>query len=326
MTAPPPDNHAAGLGSPAAGHHTRAEASGAHAGPSAPRSAANPPPVPLPEPIEAFDLPHPDLPERLDGLTIVHITDTHVRTHPAPLRSKTQRRLPSVLAEVARTVCPDLVCFTGDAMDRPEDAGAALPALAELIESCAPGDGSTLGWFGVFGNHDSRAFQKRAAKLPGIRWLCNEHADLDHPTRGTVRLLGVSEPEDVFAAALGLPEIGTQTPPPFTITLAHFPPQVYPAARLGLPLVLAGHTHGGQIRLSPSNAPHTSCDFGSDVGSGLLRLGSTLCAISRGAGETVVDLRVNCPPQVGLYTLRRGPLPGGPDEHDPPRLRQVIPW
>ncbi|MEM1184489.1 MAG: metallophosphoesterase [Planctomycetota bacterium] len=269
--------------------------------------------------VERFDLPHPDLPPGLDGLSVLHLTDTHVRSHPAPVRSQTQRRLPRVLARIQDQAPPDLAVFTGDAMDRPEDEDAALAALEQQLSALRP----RLGWFGVFGNHDTPGFQRRAKELTAIRWLCNTHEDLD---RAPLRILGVSEPEDVFEAVLGLPRVEPGASQPFTLCLAHFPPQVYPIARFGLPLLLAGHTHGGQIRPSPKSVPHTSSDLTTDLGTGLLRLGRTLCAISRGVGETAIDLRINCPPQLPLYTLRRGPLPGGPDQDDPPRLRQVIPW
>jgi predicted MPP superfamily phosphohydrolase len=179
----------------------------------------------------------------------------------------------------------------------------------------------------VFGNHDTPAFQDRVRReIRGIRWLENDAADVE--THGvTLRILGASEPEDLLHAVLSA---DASTVPAFTLALAHFPPQIYPAAQLGIPLVLAGHTHGGQIRLGPSHAPHTSCDLDKNLASGVIRLGETLCAISRGVGETMLDLRVNCPPQLSLYTLRRGELPGGPDrEADAgtmPRVRQVIAW
>lgn len=317
MTVPAQHQYPLGDDAAPAGHHTRAVPPSVSRDGAPPPSVADADPVRLPPPIERFDIAHPDLPASLDGLRVLHLTDTHVRTHPAPARSPVQRALPAVLEAVERHAPPDIACFTGDAMDQPEDIDHALPALAELLETCAP----RLGWLGVFGNHDTPDFQRRAADLPDIRWLKNEHQRVSDD----LTVVGASEPEDLFAAALSMPMSPPSTPS-FTLALAHFPPQIYPAARLGFPLLLAGHTHGGQIRLGPSAAPHTSCDLGPGVGSGVLRLGNTLCAISRGAGETVLDLRINCPPQVGLYTLRKGPLPGGDDTDDPPRLRQVIAW
>ena len=94
--------------------------------------------------------------------------------------------------------------------------------------------------------------------------------------------------------------------PSFTLALAHHPNTLIPAAALHIPVLLAGHTHAGQIRLHPRLAPHTSSDLPMHLASGILQLGSTLCCISRGLGDGVVEhLRINCPRQMPLYTLRR---------------------
>ena len=107
------------------------------------------------------------------------------------------------------------------------------------------------------------------------------------------------------------------------LCLAHMPTEVYGAADLGVPIMLAGHTHGGQFRVSPRLAPHTSSDLPPHLASGMIRLRGTLCCISRGIGDALVELRVNCPPQMPLYTLRRAPLPSTPDESVPV---QVVAW
>lgn len=115
----------------------------------------------------------------------------------------------------------------------------------------------------------------------------------------------------------------------FTLTLAHMPSMIFPAADLGLPLILCGHTHAGQIRVSPRLAPHTSSDVPVHLASGVLRLRSTLCCISRGLGDGVYPgLRFNCPWQVPLYTLRHGPLPAFAVRGDvePHTVQQVVAW
>ncbi len=270
-------------------------------------------------PVERHELAHPDLPPGLDGLTLVHITDTHARDHGQGLlgailpfkRGGAVRRLPGVLAKIDA----DLVLLTGDYMDHPGDEKVGLACLKDQARAWR----ARFGAFGVFGNHDTAAFQEMAREgVPGVRWLENRGTTVE--IRGErVRILGASEPEDMLGAGLSCED----GPAAFTIALAHFPTQVYPAAQLGVHLVLAGHTHGGQVRLKTERPLHTSCDLPGELASGVVRLGRTLCAIGRGLGETVIDFRLNCPPQLGVYTLRRGAFAGGDEDGG---LTRVVVW
>ena len=104
--------------------------------------------------------------------------------------------------------------------------------------------------------------------------------------------------------------------------LSHYPTYLPVAADLGVDVVFSGHTHGGQCRLARQVVPFNSCDLPMDLTAGLLRHRDTLCAVSRGLGETFLPLRVLCPPQLPVYTLRRGPLPGSPTQH----VENVQPW
>jgi hypothetical protein len=277
------------------------------------------PPRP-PRPVEAFDLSLPTLPPELDGVTVLHVSDLHVRAHVGG-----RRAFRAILDALAATPA-DLVVLTGDYMDLPGHEQHALAALSLIAGAARPR--VPAGLLGVFGNHDTLDFQAAAqAALPGIRWLDNAWLDLDLPGRGPLRVLGLSFPEDPLAAALTmlLPRPSAPTPPPaFVLTLAHMPGVIFPAADLGLPLVLAGHTHAGQVRFSPRSAPHTSSDTPSHLASGVLRLRDTLLCISRGLGEAIFEhARLNCPRQMPRYTLRRAPLPHA---EDPRQVSQIIPW
>ena len=262
--------------------------------------------------IEPIDVPHPALPPGLEGLRVLHLADTHTRRR-NPWTPAVQRLLDELEA-LKESV--DLAVLTGDFADAPSDQAAGSEVTKALIERTV----TRLGVFGVFGNHDGPTLRRDLRTVPGCRWLEAGDARLFvGPT--PLRIIGVSDPEDMLDAAL---RVDAANGTDFTIGLSHYPTQVYPAARLGVHLMFCGHTHGGQIRVGPTRVPHSSSDLAGDVGTGCLRLAGTLCCISRGIGEAVVPIRVNCPPQVPLYTLRRGPFEGG----DPPApvLRQVIPW
>jgi predicted MPP superfamily phosphohydrolase len=89
---------------------------------------------------------------------------------------------------------------------------------------------------------------------------------------------------------------------PMTILLAHDPRRLTEAASLKIPLVLAGHTHGGQVVLPVIGAPAAQ-KF--PVVAGIGRRGATTMFVSRGIGTVYVPVRVNCPPEVAVLTLQR---------------------
>ena len=90
------------------------------------------------------------------------------------------------------------------------------------------------------------------------------------------------------------------------ILLAHDPRRLTEAAALNVPLVLSGHTHGGQVVL-PGAGAIAARKF--PVIAGLARQDNTTLFVSRGVGTVYVPIRLNCPPEVVLLTLRSENLP-----------------
>lgn len=247
------------------------------------------PPLPPPLLVERYDLALPRVPDAPRPVRIAHISDLHVRARrtPKPVRA---------LLEAMPRLEADLVCLTGDYMDDPGDEPAALAVLAELAARTP----ENLPILGVFGNHDSPPFTEQARRIERIAWL---DAQVQHFPGLGLTVAGAGFPEDLPRTALALAGPQTQA---FTILLAHYPTEIVPAASLGIPLVLSGHTHGGQVRLSRRYAPHTSSDLPGDLAAGVLRLGHTRCCISRGVGYGFAPVRLNCPPQLAVYTLIEG--------------------
>jgi uncharacterized protein len=89
---------------------------------------------------------------------------------------------------------------------------------------------------------------------------------------------------------------------PNSMLLAHDPRRLTQAAQLNIPLVLSGHTHGGQIVL-PGLGTLTKKDF--PILGGFARHTNTSLFVSRGVGTVYVPVRINCPPDVAVLTLRR---------------------
>ena len=101
------------------------------------------------------------------------------------------------------------------------------------------------------------------------------------------------------------------------VLLAHDPRRVTEAAALGVPLVLSGHTHGGQVVL-PGLGAMAAQKF--PVVAGLARQDRTTLFVSRGVGTVYVPVRINCPPEVAVLTLRTLPAVVGSED---PTLRTL---
>lgn len=92
----------------------------------------------------------------------------------------------------------------------------------------------------------------------------------------------------------------------FCLLLAHSPDQVREAEGLGVDLMLAGHTHGGQVRLPLLGAVVTGTDLGPRYASGLFRWGDTWLYVTRGIGTRGLPVRLLCPPEITLLVLEAG--------------------
>jgi predicted MPP superfamily phosphohydrolase len=225
------------------------------------------------------------LPPALEGLRIGLVTDIHrsrLVSH-----EDVGRAVTALMAER-----PDLIVLGGDYVTYGDRAfvGPAADALAALS---AP-----QGVFGILGNHDDDHDMPAALARNGVQIL------KDARTRLTIRnetldLVGVrfwtKRQMDIAPLVSGAA--------PATILLAHDPRRITEAAALNIPLVLSGHTHGGQVVL-PVIGAIAAEKF--PVAEGTLQRGSTMMFVSRGVGTIYVPIRVNCPPEVAVLTLTAG--------------------
>jgi len=230
------------------------------------------------------------LPPDLSGLTVAHLTDFHAgpRTPMSVLREA---------VSMTKRLRADVVVMTGDYVEETEED---LVACAEgLSRLSAP-----LGVYAVLGNHDYEVGADLIAEVLtglGIHVLRNASAPLGAgPTH--LWIVGLDDTAGYwgdFAAAMANVPSGEPT-----ILLSHIPDVLPKAADLGLDLVFAGHTHGGQVQLPFLGAPHAPVRLGSGYVSGSRRRRNTRLQISRGVGTTMWPIRYNCPPEIGLFTLR----------------------
>lgn len=223
----------------------------------------------------------------LTGLRIGLLTDLH--------RSSTVSDL--IASGAVRTLMaerPDLIVLGGDYVtwgDR-RFVGAAADALGGLS---AP-----HGIFAVLGNHDDDRDMPAALAAHGI--------DVLRDARTQLHING--EPLDLAGVRYWTRRAGdiariTKGSSSNLVLLAHNPARLVEASQLGIPLMLSGHTHGGQIVL-PGLGAVAARKFPIIAGSG--RSERTTAFVSRGVGTVYVPIRLNCPPEVALLTLEPLPL------------------
>ena len=239
----------------------------------------------------------PALPPAFDGLRIVELADLHGRVF-----GRGSRRL---LAAVRRAE-PDLICIDGDLFDEHTDL-AMLPPLLRGLCAIAP-------VYYVTGNHEWRVpglrgilAQMRACGVTVLQddWRVLRRGEDALIVAGTDDPCGPAErktPAELIANIRA--EAGEAA---FLLLLAHRNDQLPQWSALGVQAVLAGHCHGGVVRL-----PFVGGLFGTDRrlfpawDAGLYRQGETALYVSRGLGYTNVHFRLFNRPEVAVIVLRRG--------------------
>ena len=239
----------------------------------------------------------PALPPAFDGLRIVELADLHGRVF-----GRGSRRL---LAAVRRAE-PDLICIDGDLFDEHTDL-AMLPPLLRGLCAIAP-------VYYVTGNHEWRVpglrgilAQMRACGVTVLQddWRVLRRGEDALIVAGTDDPCGPAErktPAELIADIRA--EAGEAA---FLLLLTHRNDQLPQWSALGVQAVLAGHCHGGVVRL-----PFVVGLFGTDRrlfpawDAGLYRQGETALYVSRGLGYTNVHFRLFNRPEVAVIVLRRG--------------------
>jgi len=232
----------------------------------------------------------PRLPPGLEGLSIVHLSDLH-------FTGRVGRPFFEEVVQMSNDLDPDLVAVTGDLVDRSRYIDWLPDTLGRLK--------ARYGVYFIFGNHDLRVDWKRMLRVladcglvyVGGRWLSIE-------VRGQPILLAGNE-LPWFKPAADPRTFPPRSEVPFRLMLAHSPDQLPWARRGDGDLMLAGHTHGGQIRLPLIGPIVSPSHSGVQYASGLFHIPPTILNVSRGlSGE--LPLRMNCPPEIIRLTLHAG--------------------
>lgn len=250
--------------------------------------------------LKKIELAIPDLPDHLRGFIICHLSDTHSAGY-----GRLERRIHRLLTGLEADLC----VMTGDLISSPE----GLDTIQRVLSGFEPKHGV----YAVVGNGDYKTGLaveeiERGLRQSKVGLLLNEHLTL-RLNGGLIHVIGVDDPfrgrDKVAEAMSGMSEEG------FRLMLAHAPDVLVKTKDKRIDLILAGHTHGGQVRL-PFIGPiwlHSRCGLpisdGYYDGAALIReigeiAGDTRIFVSRGLGWSGISARFLCRPEVVLITLR----------------------
>lgn len=218
-------------------------------------------------------------------LKIVHLSDIHCDGN---CRAEKQ-----VLAGL-RNLYPDLILFTGDAANN-RNGRIEFHELAKSIGDIAP-------TFAVLGNHDKHELQLDLYRDTNIKVLDGTSETMT--IRGTKVWIGGAAVDN--KAALN-PSCFNFPSDSMSIFLYHYPIGIESAAAQGVTLFLAGHTHGGQIRLPFYGALITNSCLGKKYEAGLYKANNTWVYINRGVGMIGLPVRFLCQPEIAVITIKSPP-------------------
>jgi predicted MPP superfamily phosphohydrolase len=235
--------------------------------------------------VNAVQIPSAKLAAGAGPIRVVHLSDMHC--DPAP---RLELQLPAKVAALK----PDIIVFTGDAVNAPEGVSIFKNCLRELSQ-IAP-------TYAVFGNHDSRSWPRlNLYDGTGVKVLHGQN-DVLKVKGADVAIIGVGVDEEyrLERAFKGVPAKA------FNIFLHHFPAEIAKVGGRNVDLLCAGHTHGGQVCLPGYGAVITRSRAGKRFESGLYEVGSTYLYVNRGIGMEggyAPRVRFLAPPEITVLDI-----------------------
>lgn len=225
-----------------------------------------------------------NLPSRLDGTTAVQVSDFHL--HEA---DDTHIKM----IDLIKKENPHYVFFTGDLVNDSSAVGHAV----DIFRSIQPPGGS----WAVVGNSDRSADSvdslKSQLRSVGVRYLINESAEVE----AGLWLAGVDDPSAYISdVKQAVQEIPAGAP---RILLAHSPDVVDQLEGESFDLMLAGHTHGGQINLGIFDGASILPGPSSTYVSGMYTVHGSPLYVNRGIGTAKLPIRLGARPEITHFTF-----------------------
>ncbi len=271
--------------------------------------------------VRRVEVPIANLPAQMDGMTIVQISDIHLSGY---MTRESVRRA----VDMANDLGADLAVVTGDLITGIHDP--IVDCVEEVRHLYAP-----LGVYGCNGNHEIYARAEDLAghlyQQAGMKMLRRENALINYKG-GQLNLIGVDYQRERTPSGRRLQMLANLEPlirqdmP--NILLSHNPNAFNRAAELGVDLTLAGHTHGGQVKVEILDVSLSPARFITDYIAGMYhrpmlmpdvpkRMGETIklmpnapnglsaLYVNRGLGTVGAPVRLGVPPEITHIVLRR---------------------
>jgi uncharacterized protein len=234
-------------------------------------------------------------PQELGGLRIAVISDIHTG---GPFIN--DKKLREIVARTNQTN-PDLIVLLGDYMSpnswhshrvEPEVTATALKDLR------AP-----LGVYSVLGNHDWWYNGKKvraALEQNGIRVLENEVEEIRW-RNSSFWLVGLA---DLWTRPQRIQETVDKVPAESNIVAITHNPDIFPHLPRNVAILLAGHTHGGQVNIPIIGRPFEPSEFGQRYAAGHVFENGHHLFVTTGIGTSILPIRFGVPPEIAVLTIR----------------------
>ena len=201
------------------------------------------------------------------------------------LHHKGDRAYLQKVVRIVNRLSPDFVCFTGDIVEEAEFLSEALELMEQIK---AP-------MFGIPGNHDywskiDFGIVAKSLAATGGKWLLDENVLIRD---GRINLTGAT----CTKASNFQPQPGLKN-----ILLIHYPYWVEQLAGTQFELILAGHSHGGQVRL-PFIGPIMVPGGVGRYDLGMFETPSGPLYVNAGIGYFHVNVRFNCRPEITVFEI-----------------------
>jgi uncharacterized protein len=244
--------------------------------------------------VREVDIPLAGLPPDLDGLRILQLSDIHLSAFLSEAEF-------SRVIDATLHISAHLAVVTGDLISgRSDPLDACIRQLARVK--------ADAGIFGCMGNHERYSkvedYTARQSARVGIRFLRGQAQTLRFGN-ATLNLAGLDfQPQRERSRYLRGAE--SLIVPGATNLLLQHNPDVFPvAARQGYNLLLAGHTHGGQVTVEILDQSINPARFFTPYVYGLYRQGNAAAYVTRGIGTIGIPARIGAPPEISLLRLRK---------------------